>query len=109
MHRKSPTAFSLIELIACVAILGALAMVVIPRISDSSSATKDKACKHNCVQLNSAINRYFLENDAFPPDLATLEATGQFPDGIPVCPVSGSAYTINTTTQQIDNHPATHP
>ena len=101
--------FSLIELLAVVAVIGLLAAVIIGRISDSSQNSKEKACRHNCVQINSAIDRYYFEHESFPANLSTLNTIEYFPEGIPSCPMSGSAYSLNSTTHRVEGHPDSHP
>ena len=81
--------FSLLELLAVVTILGISALVVIPRISVSSTTAKQNACFQNKAEINSAVERYYFENGSLPADTTALGA--YFPDGVPSCPVSGNA------------------
>ncbi|QDS99350.1 competence type IV pilus major pilin ComGC [Adhaeretor mobilis] len=113
MMKTSPAsprrAFSLLELLAVVTIIGILAGIIVPRASVSSHNAAVKTCSHNRAQLNSALELYNLENGSFPADLATLEPT-HFPSGIPTCPVSGNAYQLDVAGERIDSHVGeTHP
>lgn len=98
--------FSLMELLAVVTILGILAALVVPRITNSSDAAKEKLCQHHQGQLNTLLERYYLQNGAFATALTDLEASGQelLPDTAPICPVSGNAYSIDVTTGHITEH-----
>ncbi len=100
--------FSLLELLAVVTILGIIAVIVIPRISASSTTAKQNACFQNKAEINSAVERYYFDNGALPADLAALNA--YFPDGVPKCPVSGNDYTLDAATKRVSGHTgAVHP
>lgn len=96
-------AFSLMELLAVVTILGIIAAIIVPRVSMSSSNAKSKVDSHNRATINSALERYFIEEGDWPPDLGTIaNNTSYFPEGIPSNPTDGSAYTLNTTTNRVE-------
>ncbi|MDZ4655995.1 MAG: prepilin-type N-terminal cleavage/methylation domain-containing protein [Bythopirellula sp.] len=95
---------SLLELMLVVVLVSIIASVVIARVSQSTDTAKCKACRHNRIELNGAIERYGVSNGSFPSDLSDLAVPDYFPQGIPVCPVSGSAYSMNSTTHRIDGH-----
>ncbi len=88
--------FSLMELLAVVTILGIIAAIVVPRVAASSDAAKAKTCVYNCGHIHSAVERYRDATGSWPSaDLHELNVLDYFPDGIPVCPVSGAAYTLD--------------
>lgn len=104
-HNFSPNrGLSLLELMLVVVLISVVASLVMVRISQSSDTAKCKACLHNRVELNSAIERYGVTNGSYPTDLTDLETPDYFPAGVPVCPVSGAAYSMNATTYRIDGH-----
>jgi general secretion pathway protein G len=106
--RKRRVGFSLLELLAVVVILGIIAAVVIPRISASSVTAKQNACFQNKAEINSAVERHYFEIGALPTNTAALSA--YFPDGVPVCPVSGGAYALDATSKRVTSHTgSTHP
>jgi general secretion pathway protein G len=96
--------FSLLELLAVVVIIGLLAAILTPRASAARSQAVEKACAHNRMLINSAIERFAVTTGANPTSLNDLNVPDYFPEGIPVCPVSGAAYTLNPATQRVDGH-----
>jgi prepilin-type N-terminal cleavage/methylation domain-containing protein len=98
--------FSLIELLLVVTLIGIIASIVTVRISSNTDFAKTRSCFHNRSELNSSIERWYIEQNAWPAaDLSDLGAdANHYPSGIPVCPVTGSAYTLNATTHRIEGH-----
>ncbi|MGL4511451.1 MAG: competence type IV pilus major pilin ComGC [Lacipirellulaceae bacterium] len=92
-------AFSLMELLAVVTILGIIAAIIVPRVTASTTTAKEKTCKYNCGHIHSAVERYRDATGNWPSANLSEIATdlNYFPDGIPTCPVSGAAYTIDVT------------
>ena len=87
--------FSLMELLIVVLILGTLAAIALPRISTSAATAKQNACDTNIATMNSQIEIFNLETEAYPVLLTDVtEDTDYFPDGAPVCPLSGT-YTMS--------------
>ena len=99
MFRKAnQKGVTLIELLIVVLILAALSAIAIPRISQSATNAKGNACSTNIDVLNSAIEMYNADNGSYPADLTTV--TGSvvyFPDGAPICPVTGAVYSSTLT------------
>jgi general secretion pathway protein G len=52
-------AFSLMELLAVVMILGIIAAIIIPRVAVSSDTAKAKVNLHNKAQINSAVECWY--------------------------------------------------
>ena len=110
INKRTRRGFSLLELLAVVTILGIIALIVIPRVSNSSYNAKVKANAFNKATINAAVERYYIENGSWPSaNLSELVAGGStdyFPTGtIPVSPHDGAtAYTISTTTHRVDNN-----
>jgi prepilin-type N-terminal cleavage/methylation domain-containing protein len=96
--------FSLLELMAVVIIITILATILLPRASAARDEAAEKACYHNRMLINSAVERYAVTNGAGPSSLNDLNVPDYFPEGIPVCPVSGHAYTLDPSTQRVNGH-----
>ncbi len=96
--------FSLMELLAVVTILGIIAAIIVPRVAVSSDTAKAKVNSHNRATINAAVERWYIEKGAWPANnLSDIGADiNYFPDGIPVDPVDGSAYTLNATTHRVN-------
>jgi general secretion pathway protein G len=96
--------FSLIELLAVVTILGIIAAIIVPRVAISSDTAKTKVNLHNKATINAAVERWYVEKSAWPANnLSDIGAdVNYFPDGIPVNPTNGSAYTLNATTHRVN-------
>jgi type IV pilus assembly protein PilA len=99
---KNRKGLTLIELLIVVIILGALAAIAIPRMSQSSDTAKTKACLTNIATMNTQIELYHSDHDDDPwPDLE--DVTGDpncFPDGPPSCPSSGT-YSFYGTNHRV--------
>lgn len=100
---KKVFGFSLLELLAVVTILGIIAVVVIPRISVSSTKAKSEADRQNRSEINSAVERWYFEKGTWPADdLSDIGAdTSYFPNGLPSNPTNGAAYSLNGGTHRV--------
>ena len=96
--------FSLLELLAVVTILGIIAVVVIPRISISSTTAKTKADLQNKAEINSAVERWYFEKGTWPADnLSDIGAdVNYFPNGLPTNPTNGAVYALNSATHRVN-------
>lgn len=103
-YPRQRAAFSLLELLAVVIILGVIASVVIGRIHMTGVASKEYGCLRNKAEINAAIERYYFENGAWPSDISVIAASATFPEGLPLCPVSNAAYSLDDTTHRISGH-----
>jgi len=91
--RTNIKGLTLIELLVVLVIIVALAAIAVPRISQSASGTKIRACRTNINLLNSAIEQCYVDNASYPENLFSVsQSTVYFPDGGPICPVTNSAY-----------------
>ena len=101
-------AFTLIEILAGVVILGILAVVVVPRVLASSATAKTNACYQNKAAINTGVEKYYFDTGGWPVDALTDIGVDDnyFPDGIPVCPVDGSAYALDAVSgnHRVDGH-----
>ena len=96
--------FTLVELLVVVLILGALAAIAIPRISQSAESAKINACKTNVDLINSQIELYYANTGDWPADLKGIAGDKDyFPDGAPECPL-GTDYSYSTATHRVAEH-----
>ncbi|HOK67805.1 MAG TPA: type II secretion system protein [Anaerohalosphaeraceae bacterium] len=72
---KTCSAFSLVELMIVVAILGILAALVIPEIQGQSQRAKEAAAKENLRIFREAIERYALDHNGIPPGYPNNDVT----------------------------------
>jgi general secretion pathway protein G len=82
-------AFSLLELLAVVVILGILAAAIVPRVVTSSQDARTSVHQHNLGEINAAVERYYIDEGSFPGDINDLEPD-YLPDGVPAVPTDSS-------------------
>ncbi len=89
---KNRRGLTLIELLIVVIILGALAAIAIPRMSQSADTAKTRACLTNVETINTQVELYYADNDGSWPTLSTfLDDPNYFPE-TPECPSDGGEY-----------------
>jgi len=105
-NNKKRAAFSLLELLAVVTILGIIAALVIPRVVVSTDKTKDATCHHTRGEINMAVEQYYIHTGSWPADdLSDIAAdSNYFPSGIPLCPASGQPYRLDPATHRVVGH-----
>jgi len=102
-RNNNKSGFSLLELLAVVTILGIIAAIIVPRVTVSSDTAKQKVRNHHAATINAAVERYYVNTGGWPAnDLSDIGADASyFPEGLPVNPSEGGAYTIDGTTRRI--------
>ena len=73
---KQRQGFTLIEIVAVLAILGMMAIMLMPSIDIASNRAKDTKMVSDLVTLDSAVKLYRLENGSYPVDLDKLKDDG---------------------------------
>ena len=83
LHRFSPSAaqrgFTLIELMVVVIILGILAATIIPQFIGTTKDAKVSAAKTDISQLDSALERFYINMDRYPTSEEGLAVLAQPP------------------------------
>ncbi len=97
---------SLMELVATTALLGVLAVVIVPRVVGHHDEAKRTACHANRTEIELQAKLWRRTTGSYPA--ANLNDIGAdaacFPEGLPICPVDGSAYAIDTTRGIVVGH-----
>ena len=76
-------AFTLVEVLVVVVILGILAAVVVPRVMDQPDRAKVVKASSDIQALMTALNMYRLDNNQYPSTEQGLQALVQRPGGQP--------------------------
>jgi len=93
----------LIEIMVVVAIIGLLAVILVPYFSKAREESTRKACVNNLVQIYQAKVRWALDNKKLPSDIpldSDLFGTNAYIIKKPFCP-AGGLYDI----KQVDEQP----
>jgi len=92
--------FTLVELLAVMAILAILAAFTVPKFTGVLASSKEKACMANAKLIQDAANLY-AANEPNPIELtaenimATLKGAGYLREGSFTCPVSNDKYQLS--------------
>ena len=112
MPRRQPHgAFTLVEVLIVVIVLGILAAIVIPQFSEASTDAKTSALTTNLATIRGQIQLYKLQhNDTYPTFAAFVNQMTQYTD------ISGDAqaakdatHTLGPYLLSIPNNPYTSP
>ncbi len=84
---------TLIEVLIVILLLGVLTTIAVPRISQSATNAKSKACATTIEVINSIIETYNADNGSYPATLTVItQDTAFFPEEEPTCPLTRAAY-----------------
>ncbi|GAF74915.1 unnamed protein product, partial [marine sediment metagenome] len=94
-------AFTLIEILIVVILLGILASVVVPQFVDSADTVNEGKALTDISTLNSVVEHYRVKNGAYPTGVYAVAAetlsAADFIQEAPSAP-SGYTYSYNATT-----------
>jgi len=97
MRPEKRQAFTLVELMVVILILGALTAIAVPRITGGSFNAGVNACRNNVDIINSQIELYHSRTGTWPLDLEKVtKDPNYFPDGPPECPFSTPYILVKT-------------
>ncbi len=80
LDRKQNTAFTLIELLLVVAIIGLLAAIAIPNFLSAQTRAKVSRVRSNLRSLGNAVEAYRVDNGAYPPMWDPVNVPWQYHD-----------------------------
>ncbi len=105
-HAAARSGLNLIEVLAVSVLIGIVAMVALPRFSNSASQSRQKACYSLQGQIEVQVQLWYRNHASWPAtNLSDIGVDRDyFPEGISTCPVDGSAYTIDAQTHQVIGH-----
>jgi len=87
MRPEKRQAFTLVELMVVVLVLGALTAIAIPRITGGAFNAGVNACRKNVDIMNSQIELYHSNTGTWPVEIGEVtKDPNYFPDGPPKCP-----------------------
>lgn len=102
MKTNSSAAFTMIEIMVVVAIIGVLAAIAVPSFQGAIRKSQQRACAINRKQIDGAKATWAVENrqppEAIPTD-TDLFGDGTYIDHKPDCPAGGS-YALNAVREK---------
>lgn len=103
---KTRSGLSLLELLAVITIIGVIASVVVPRIGGSKQVSQGTSCSVQVGVIEVQASLWRFQQGSWPD--ANLTNVGSdpdfFPEGLPSCPLDGSAYKIDASTGRVFGH-----
>jgi general secretion pathway protein G len=78
---RKKSAFTLIEIMVVVVILGILAATIIPQFVGTTHDAKVSTAKSNIAELESALERFYVHMDRYPTTEEGLKALTDAPQG----------------------------
>ncbi len=106
MRGRFKLGFSLLELMAVITIIGSLAAIIVARVFDNNETANIAACYVYKGDIEIQSELWMHNTGGWPKDsLADIGAESDyFPEGLPVCPVDETPYTIDSTTGRVVGH-----
>jgi prepilin-type N-terminal cleavage/methylation domain-containing protein len=92
-------AFTLVEIMIVVAIIGLLAAIAIPNMVKARNTAQANACINNMRQIDNAIQSFALENNKKDSDAVTEDNIRGYIKGnvMPTCPAGNDTYILGGT------------
>lgn len=82
LNKKKSAAFTLIEIMVVVIILGILAATIIPQFMGTTQDAKISAAKTQVSELESAVERFYVHMDRYPTPDEGLKVLVEAPTGV---------------------------
>ena len=99
LKTKSNAAFTLVEIMIVVAIIGLLAAIAIPNMVKARNTAQANACINNMRQIDNAIQQFAVENNKTDSDpVSEGDIKSYIKDSeMPVCPAGNKPYQLAGT------------
>lgn len=100
---QRPGAFTLVEIMIVVAIIGMLAAIAIPNLRKAINTSQANACIINMKQIDNAITQFAAENGKGESDTVTATDVQEYMKDkvMPRCPAGEKAYNLAGTVGAI--------
>jgi type II secretory pathway pseudopilin PulG len=85
-----------------VAIIAILAAILIPNFLRARAQSQVSASKGNLKNIGTALESYFVDNNAYPGTLAALAAAPQYVRAVPPDPCTKAAYNYSVNGTNTD-------
>ncbi|QDV81462.1 prepilin-type N-terminal cleavage/methylation domain-containing protein [Stieleria sp.] len=104
--RPKRSGLSLLELLAALAVMGVIAIAIVPRISGGARQANDSSCQLRKAVIEVQVSLWRRETGRWPMgDLSDIGSNVRyFPDGLLRCPVDSTRYTIDESTGRVNGH-----
>jgi prepilin-type N-terminal cleavage/methylation domain-containing protein len=102
---SSRNAFTLVEIMIVVAIIGFLMAIAVPNFIRTRSTSQMKACIDNLRQIDGAAQQWALENKKSPNAPVTLSDIRDFLRGPLTCPAGGTSFGDSYQMTTVTNKP----
>ena len=98
-HKSS--GFTLPEMFSVLAILGIIAVVVVPQVASFTDRSQSGVAEHHISQLNAIVKTHYNDHKVWPSDLEEL-VVANYIDAVPPHPDATKVYQLNNETNQVD-------
>jgi prepilin-type N-terminal cleavage/methylation domain-containing protein len=103
-HRRA--AFTLVEIMIVVAIIGLLAAIAVPNFLKARATSQMNACINNLRQIDGAIQQWAMENKKAPTASVNETDVTPYLKNSVVCPSGGSSFVDSYSITDVSTHPS---
>lgn len=106
---RNEEGFTLIELLVVLAILAAIAAIAVPRVLQTTSDANDKRDQANKAIIQSAVERYHIDNGTWPIETGTTNGIdfAALEDYLSQPPADPDQWSLDLTNYRVQHVPPT--